>query len=129
MHDLFDTPEIRTLIGTIRELCKKYEARGLPNYPSGIPFIFWEQYVNLRIYLLLIIMCALGATFICVEILLLSCWAAVLIVFNSVATLIQLLGIMTIINIKLSAIPAVIMVLSVGLSVCFTVHISLVGFK
>ncbi|XP_055314912.1 protein patched-like isoform X4 [Sitodiplosis mosellana] len=127
LHGLSDTPEIRTLISTIRELCGKFEGRGLPNYPSGIPFIFWEQYMDLRIYLSLIILCVLCATFICVGILLLSAWAAVLIVFNAVSTLIQLVGIMTFLDMKLSAIPAVIMVLSVGLSVSFTVHVSL-GF-
>lgn len=127
LHGLVDTPEIRTLIETIRELCRKFEARGLPNYPTGIPFIFWEQYINLRPFLALIVLCALAAAFIFVGVLLLSCWAAVLIVFNAVATLIQLLGIMIFLDINLSAIPAVIMVLSVGLSVCFTVHISLVS--
>jgi patched 1 protein len=127
LHGLVDTPEIRTLIGMIRELCKKFEARGLPNYPSGIPFIFWEQYINLRSFLALIILCALSAAFVFVGVLLLSVWAAVLIVFNAIATLIQLLGVMMVLGINLSAIPAVIMVLSVGLSVCFTVHISLVS--
>lgn len=126
LHGLVTTPEIRILITSIRDLCKKFEARGLPNYPSGIPFIFWEQYINLRTYLSLIILCALFATFICVGILLLSCWAAILIVLNAISTLVQLIGIMILLNIKLSAIPAVIMVLSVGLSVCFTVHVSLV---
>lgn len=128
LHGLVDTPKIRTLIANVRELCKKFEARGLPNYPSGIPFIFWEQYLNLRTFLALIILCALTAAFVFVGIIMLSFWAAILIVFNSIATLIQLLGIMIFLNIKLSAIPAVIMVLSVGLSVCFTVHISLVSY-
>lgn len=127
MHGLIDTPEIRTLISTIRDLCKKFEARGLPNYPSGIPFIFWEQYMDLRTYLSLIILCVLCATFVCVGILLLSGWAAVLIVFNAVSTLIQLVGVMALMDMKLSAIPAVVMVLSVGLSVSFTIHVSLVS--
>lgn len=83
--------------------------------------------MDLRIYLSLIILCVLCATFVCVGILLLSAWAAVLIVFNAVSTLIQLVGIMTLLDMKLSAIPAVIMVLSVGLSVSFTVHVSLVS--
>lgn len=83
--------------------------------------------MDLRTYLSLIILCVLCATFLCVGILLLSCWAAILIVFNAVATLIQLIGVMTLIDMKLSAIPAVIMVLSVGLSVSFTVHVSLVS--
>lgn len=82
--------------------------------------------MDLRTYLSLIILCVLCATFVCVGILLLSGWAAVLICFNAVATLIQLVGVMTLMDMKLSAIPAVVMVLSVGLSVSFTIHVSLV---
>lgn len=128
LHGLINTNEIKTLISTIRDLCEKYEVRGLPNYPSGIPFIFWEQYMNLRVSLALILMCANVAAMFLVGVLLLSVWAALLIVFNAMATLIQLLAIMILLGIKLSAIPAVILVLSVGFSVCFTVHVSLVSF-
>lgn len=129
LHGLINTNEIKTLISTIRDLCEKYEIRGLPNYPSGIPFIFWEQYMNLRVSLALILMCANVAAMFLVGVLLLSVWAALLIVFNALATLIQLLAVMILLGIKLSAIPAVILVLSVGFSVCFTVHVSLVSFK
>lgn len=83
--------------------------------------------MDLRTYLSLIVLSVLCVTFMCVGILLLSIWAATLIVFNAVATLVQLIGIMTFMNIKLSAIPAVIMILTVGLSVSFTIHISLVS--
>ncbi|XP_053962100.1 protein patched [Anastrepha ludens] len=127
LHGLTDTSEIKALIGHIRDLSVKFEGRGLPNYPSGIPFIFWEQYMTLRCSLALILCISLIAAFILVSILLLSVWAAALVVFSVVASLIQIFGAMTILGIKLSAIPAVILILSVGMIVCLTVHISL-GF-
>ncbi|XP_054738607.1 protein patched [Anastrepha obliqua] len=127
LHGLTDTSEIKALIGHIRDLSVKFEGRGLPNYPSGIPFIFWEQYMTLRCSLALILCISLIAAFILVSILLLSVWAASLVVFSVVASLIQIFGAMTILGIKLSAIPAVILILSVGMIVCLTVHISL-GF-
>lgn len=83
--------------------------------------------MSLRSSLVLIVGGALGAAFVLVGILLLSAWAATLVVFNAAANLLQLLGIMTVIGIKLSAIPAVILVLSVGLSVSVTIHVTL-GF-
>lgn len=83
--------------------------------------------MNLRPCLALALAAALTAAFILVGILLMSIWAAILIVFSVTSMLIQLLGVMTLLEIKLSAIPAVILVLSVGLGVCFTVHISLVS--
>ncbi|XP_049292108.1 protein patched [Anopheles funestus] len=127
LHGLSDTADIKTMISQIRELCSKFESRGLPNYPSGIPFIFWEQYMNLRPGLLKAIGCALLAVFVFVSLLLLSVWAALLIVFNVVMMLIQLLGVMILLGIKLSAIPAVILISSIGLGVGITVHVSL-GF-
>lgn len=83
--------------------------------------------MNLRPCLALSLACGLGAAFVLVGILLLSIWAAILVVFSVITILIQLLGVMTLLGMKLSAIPAVILVLSVGLGVCFTVHISLVN--
>ncbi|XP_055690624.1 protein patched [Lutzomyia longipalpis] len=125
LHGLHDTTEIKATIMQIREICEKFESRGLPNYPSGIPFTFWEQYMNLRENLTLALGAAIGMAFILVAIVLLSLWGAFLIVFCVIATLVQLLGTMTLLDIKLSAIPAIILVLSIGLSVCFTIHISL----
>ncbi|KAL9914893.1 protein patched [Glossina fuscipes fuscipes] len=127
LHGLTDTSEIKSLISHIRDLSVRFEARGLPNYPSGIPFIFWEQYMTLRSSLALILCCCILAAFMLVSILLLSVWAALLVVFNVVASLAQVFGAMTLLGIKLSALPAVILILSVGMIVCFTVNISL-GF-
>nr|XP_029724560.1 protein patched-like [Aedes albopictus] len=127
LHGLSDTQDIKIMIGQIRELSRRFEARGLPNYPSGIPFLFWEQYMNLRPCLLKAIGCALVAAFCLVALLLLSVWASILIVFSIVTMLIQLLGVMILLGINLSAIPAVILIASIGLGVCFTVHVSL-GF-
>ncbi|XP_037825541.1 protein patched [Lucilia sericata] len=127
LHGLTDTSEIKSLISHIRDLSVRFESRGLPNYPSGIPFIFWEQYMTLRSSLSLILCCCMVAAFVLVSILLLSIWAAILVVFSVLASLTQVFGAMTLLGIKLSALPAVILILSVGMIVCFTVHISL-GF-
>lgn len=85
--------------------------------------------MTLRSSLSLILCCCVVAAFVLVSILLLSMWAAVLVVFSVLASLAQVFGAMTLLGIKLSALPAVILILSVGMIVCFTVHISLVSFK
>ncbi|XP_033233300.1 protein patched-like [Drosophila pseudoobscura] len=127
LHGLTDTSQIKTLIGHIRDLSVKFEGFGLPNYPSGIPFIFWEQYMTLRSSLAMILACVLLAALVLVSLLLLSVWAAVLVILSVLASLAQIFGAMTLLGIKLSAIPAVILILSVGMMLCFNVHISL-GF-
>lgn len=94
----------------------------------GIPFIFWEQYMTLRSSVALILCCCIVAAFILVSIILLSIRAAVLVILSVLASLAQIFGAMTLLGIKLSALPAVILILSVGMTVCFTVHISLVSY-
>ncbi|XP_061399904.1 protein patched [Musca vetustissima] len=127
LHGLTDTSEIKSLIAHIRDLSMRFESRGLPNYPSGIPFIFWEQYMTLRSSLAMILSCCIIVAFILVCILLLSMWAAVLVIVSVLASLAQIFGVMAVLGIKLSALPAVILILSVGMMLCFTVHITL-GF-
>lgn len=64
LSGLSDTENIKNLIMQVRELCLKFEAKGLSNFPSGIPFLFWEQYLYLRTSLLLALTCALAAAFV-----------------------------------------------------------------
>ncbi|XP_034192585.2 protein patched isoform X5 [Osmia lignaria lignaria] len=125
LHKLTDTQEITELIGSVRKLCRKFEERGLPNFPSGIPFLFWEQYMDLRSCLGIALLAALAASVAVVGILLLNLWAALLVGTCLAGVVLQLLGIMGLCDIKLSAVPAVLLVVSVGIAVHFTVHICL----
>lgn len=127
LHKLTETSDITELITSVRKLCRRFEERGLPNFPSGIPFIFWEQYMDLRSCLGIALLVALGASVLVVGILLLNVWAAILVGAALAGVVIQLLGIMGLCGIKLSAVPAVLLVVSVGIAVHFTVHICLVS--
>ncbi|XP_049784398.1 protein patched [Schistocerca cancellata] len=127
LHGLGDTQSITHLIGEVRAVCEKFEERGLPNFPSGIPFLFWEQYLGLRQSLSLALACALAAVFVVVTVLLVNPRAAALITLSLAAIVLQLLGAMGMLGIKLSAIPAVLLIVAVGIGVHFTVHICL-GF-
>lgn len=127
LYGLGDTQKITNLISEVRSICQRFEDRGLPNFPSGIPFLFWEQYLGLRQSFGLALISALSAVFIVVAILLLNIWAALLVVFSLASMVLQLLGLMGIFGIKLSAIPAVLLIVAVGIKVHFTVHICLVS--
>lgn len=70
---------------------------------------------------------ALVVSFVLILISLLSLWATVLIIVNSVFVLMELIATMYLLNIKLSAITAVLLIASIGLGVCFTVHLTLVS--
>ena len=94
---------------------------------TGIPFLFWEQYMNLRPCLYKAMGLATAAAFVLVALLLFNVWAAILVIFSIAGTLLQLAGATFALGIKLSAIPAVILIASIGMNVCFTVHVSLVS--
>ncbi|XP_043484332.1 protein patched isoform X3 [Leptopilina heterotoma] len=127
LHKLTDTVEITQMIHSVRKISKRFEERGLPNFPSGIPFLFWEQYMDLRACLAYALGAALFVITIITSILLMNLWAVVLVQFYLAGVVIQLLGIMGLFNINLSAVPAVLLIVSVGISIPFVVHFCL-GF-
>lgn len=43
---LTDTPVIVEMIKEIRAICDQYTEDGLAVFPIGIPFTFWEQYLQ-----------------------------------------------------------------------------------
>ncbi|KAL7879822.1 hypothetical protein SRHO_G00020760 [Serrasalmus rhombeus] len=114
-------------IESVRSVCEEFMRKGIQNYPNGYPFLFWEQYIGLRHWFLLSISVVLACTFLVCAILLLNPWTAGVIVFILAMMTVELFGIMGLIGIKLSAIPVVILIASVGIGVEFTVHIAL-GF-
>ena len=80
LSNLSDTEDILKIVLEIRAICDEFSSRGLPNYPSGIPFTFWEQYIKLRFYLMLALLCILVVTFLVLTIVLMNPWLATIIV-------------------------------------------------
>ncbi|XP_068677208.1 uncharacterized protein [Montipora foliosa] len=119
---LRETKDFVSLIKNVRAICDKFSADGLPNYPSGVPFTFWEQYIGLREQILLAIGISLGVSFVVVSAMLFNIWAAAVIVFTLTMITVELYGFMGLVGIQLSAVPAVTLILSVGVGVEFTVH-------
>jgi patched 1 protein len=77
------TEETVDTIKEIRNICDEFANRGLPNYPSGYPFMFWEQYINLRFYLMLSLVCILLMIFFTLAVVLMNPWAAFVVVSTS----------------------------------------------
>ncbi|XP_076440508.1 protein patched homolog 1-like isoform X2 [Babylonia areolata] len=127
LTNLTTTEEIIDAVVAIREVCDEFSKRGLPNYPSGYPFTYWEQYINLRFYLLMALLCVLSTTFIVLTITLMNPWLAALVVAVLAMVVVELFGFMGVTGIKLSAVPAVILIMTVGIGVEFTLHVA-VGF-
>uniref|UniRef100_A0A8C2TH14 Patched 2 n=2 Tax=Coturnix japonica TaxID=93934 RepID=A0A8C2TH14_COTJA len=122
------TADFIEAIESVRAICQEAAQRhGVLSYPSGYPFLFWEQYIGLRHWFLLAISILLACTFLVCALLLLNPWTAGIIVSILAMMAVELFGIMGLMGIKLSAIPVVILIASVGIGVEFTVHVAL-GF-
>lgn len=160
LRGLQKTADFVEAIEGARAACAEAGRAGVRAYPSGSPFLFWEQYLGLRRCFLLAVCVLLVGTFLVCALLLLNPWTAGLIVslhrsrserpvaprparptpgapgaqgepfppqvlVLAMMTM-ELFGIMGFLGIKLSAIPVVILVSSVGIGVEFTVHVALV---
>uniref|UniRef100_A0A2K6MIM4 Patched 2 n=1 Tax=Rhinopithecus bieti TaxID=61621 RepID=A0A2K6MIM4_RHIBE len=127
LRGLQKTADFVEAIEGARAACAEASQAGVHAYPSGSPFLFWEQYLGLRRCFLLAVCILLVCTFLVCALLLLNPWTAGLIVLVLAMMTVELFGIMGFLGIKLSAIPVVILVASVGIGVEFTVHVAL-GF-
>lgn len=126
LNKMSTTEEIMETIQAVRGVCQKFEDKGVPNFPTGIPFIFWEQYVRLRLYLFSALVLVLAVVFLVIFAFLLNPLTATLIVTILAAIVLQLFGLMGFISVRLSAVPAVILIVAVGISINFVCHITLV---
>ncbi|XP_040087208.1 protein patched homolog 2 isoform X3 [Oryx dammah] len=127
LRGLQKTADFVEAIEGARAACAEAGRAGVRAYPSGSPFLFWEQYLGLRRCFLLAVCTLLLCTFLVCALLLLNPWTAALIVLVLAMMTVELFGIMGFLGIKLSAIPVVILVASIGIGVEFTVHVAL-GF-
>ncbi|KAK4807185.1 hypothetical protein QYF61_024305 [Mycteria americana] len=126
LNGLRETSDFVEAIKKVRAICNNYASLGIASYPNGYPFLFWEQYIGLRHWLLLSISVVLACTFLVCALFLLNPWTSGIIVVVLALMTVELFGMMGLIGIKLSAVPVVILVASVGIGVEFTVHIALV---
>ncbi|NWH89736.1 PTC1 protein, partial [Aegithalos caudatus] len=125
LNGLRETSDFVEAIEKVRAICNNYTTLGISSYPNGYPFLFWEQYIGLRHWLLLSISVVLACTFLVCALFLLNPWTAGIIVVVLALMTVELFGMMGLIGIKLSAVPVVILIASVGIGVEFTVHVAL----
>ncbi|MFH4977149.1 hypothetical protein AB6A40_003858 [Gnathostoma spinigerum] len=125
LTDLIDTPLIVQMIREVRKVCDSYADTGLPNFPSGIAFTFWEQYLHLRWHLFVAICVIATAVFLVISFLVFNPWAAAMVMLVVVSMTIELAGFMAVFGVKLNPVSAVTLITTVGIGVEFTAHVVL----
>ncbi|KAJ6796269.1 Niemann-Pick C1 protein-like isoform X3 [Iris pallida] len=93
-------------------------------FPYSVFYIFFEQYLTIWRTALISICISLGAVFIVSLVLTCSLWTSAIIFIVLVMIVIDMMGVMAILGIQLNAVSVVNLVMSVGISVEFCVHIT-----
>merc|ERR1711865_342488 len=105
-------------------------------FPSGVPFVFWEQYVTLidelteklgyalavAIATVTTLLFALSPAKDAGTRLLVSVWGSLIVITLCIITVVEVYGFMGIVGIKLNAIPQVTLIMTLGIAVEFTAH-------
>ncbi|KAL8514331.1 hypothetical protein ACS0TY_013446 [Phlomoides rotata] len=93
-------------------------------FPYAVFYMFFEQYLNIWTTALVNLAIAIGAVFIVCLVITCSFWTSAIILLVLTMIVVDLLGVMAILNIQLNALSVVNLVMSVGIAVEFCVHIT-----
>ncbi|XP_057435160.1 uncharacterized protein LOC130727894 isoform X2 [Lotus japonicus] len=93
-------------------------------FPYSVFYMFFEQYLNIWKTALVTLAIAIGAVFIVCLVITCSLWSSAIILLVLAMIVVDLLGVMAILNIQLNAVSVVNLVMSVGIAVEFCVHIT-----
>ncbi|KAF5803944.1 putative protein patched/dispatched [Helianthus annuus] len=93
-------------------------------FPYSVFYMFFEQYLDIWKTALVSLAIATGAVFVVCLVITCSIWSSGIIFLVLVMILVDLLGVMAVLNIQLNAVSVVNLVMSVGISVEFCVHIT-----
>lgn len=120
------TESILRTIEEIRGVCDLFTRKGLSNFPTGLPFIIWEQFVNLRLFLAVGLLLISSFVFFISLITFFNVWPSALILACMLISKVQLFGLMGHLMLNLNSIPVVVLALSAGLTgsnlIGFMVH-------
>ncbi|PSS21814.1 Niemann-Pick C1 protein [Actinidia chinensis var. chinensis] len=93
-------------------------------FPYSVFYIFFEQYLDIWATAVINIAIALGAVFVVCLVITSSLWGSAIIVLVLAMIVVDLMGVMAILDIQLNAVSVVNLIMSIGIAVEFCVHIS-----
>ncbi|KAG6774822.1 hypothetical protein POTOM_022195 [Populus tomentosa] len=93
-------------------------------FPYSVFYMFFEQYLDIWRTALINLAIAIGAVFVVCLVITCSLWNSAIILMVLAMIVVDLMGVMAILNIQLNAVSVVNLVMSVGIGVEFCVHIT-----
>ncbi|CAB3364568.1 Hypothetical predicted protein [Cloeon dipterum] len=126
LRDLNDTNSIVQFIAEVRDICNSYsKSYNIPCYPSGIPFMFWEQYFMLRRFLLFGVATLLASIILILMLMTVNIFLTTLITAYLVICCVQIISLYSIFGISLSAISGLVALYGLAFCVQPALNISL----
>lgn len=108
-----------------REFSSKVsEALKIEIFPYSVFYMFFEQYLDIWKTALINLAIAIGAVFVVCLVITCSLWCSAIILLVLAMIVVDLMGVMAILDIQLNAVSVVNLVMSVGIAVEFCVHIA-----
>ncbi|KAK9928380.1 hypothetical protein M0R45_025517 [Rubus argutus] len=93
-------------------------------FPYSVFYMFFEQYLDIWRTALMSLSIAIGAVFLVCLVITCSLWSSAIILLVLTMIVVDLMGVMAILHIQLNAVSVVNLVMSVGISVEFCVHMT-----
>ncbi|KAG5246598.1 NPC intracellular cholesterol transporter [Salix suchowensis] len=93
-------------------------------FPYSVFYMFFEQYLDIWRTALINLAIAIGAVFVVCLVITCSLWSSAIILLVLAMIIVDLMGVMAILNIQLNAVSVVNLVMAVGIGVEFCVHIT-----
>ncbi|XP_050376626.1 uncharacterized protein LOC126794026 [Argentina anserina] len=108
-----------------RELCSRIsDSLKIEIFPYSVFYMFFEQYLDIWKTALMSLSIAIGAVFIVCLVVTCSLWSSAIILLVLAMIVVDLMGVMAILHIQLNAVSVVNLVMAVGISVEFCVHMT-----
>nr|XP_011465571.1 PREDICTED: Niemann-Pick C1 protein-like [Fragaria vesca subsp. vesca] len=108
-----------------RELCSRIsDSLKIEVFPYSVFYMFFEQYLDIWKTALMSLSIAIGAVFIVCLVITCSLWSSGIILLVLAMIVVDLMGVMAILDIQLNAVSVVNLVMAVGISVEFCVHMT-----
>jgi len=76
-----------SVIRSVRSICNTMSAEtDIDAFPTGYPFTFWQQYIDLRFWLFVSLAAVIGAVFIVLSVVLFNPWASAVMVSTAIGS-------------------------------------------
>ena len=118
------TEDYISMIEDIRSIIKKHNDLGLNIYPSGDVFVYWEQYIGLDQRFWETLAYCILAVFVATMPLLVNAAVSLIVTTCSAIIVVEAYGFLYYADMKFSAIPAVSLIMALGIAVEFTAHMA-----